>query len=667
MDDQRLNPDDLLEQIRKETQARPGGKLKIFFGYAAGVGKTYSMLEAAREQALDKADIVIGYVQPHARPETESLMLGLEILPAKEAEYRGIKLKEFDLDAALKRKPGIIIVDEFAHTNAPGLRHTKRWQDVEELLAAGISVYTTLNVQHLESLNDIVTRISGIAVRETVPDTVFDKADSIELVDLPPEDLLARFEEGKVYVPADAERAMMKFFKLPNLVALRELAMRRTADRLSSQVQEAGGNRMWSSRERLLVCVGPSPTSARLIRVTKRMAMALHSPWVAVYVDTGNPLNEDAHQKLARNLNLAEQLGAETVTLGGEDIVEEIVKYAQSKSVTKIIIGKTGEPQWREFIGISFISKLLHRSGDIDIYVIRGEKDPLDDDKYQRPASRRRADYLPFIKTLAVVAICTAVAWTMKFCGLRETNQSMVFIVGVVYAAARYGQGPGIFASIAGVLAFDFFLVPPYYSFNVSDTQYFITFAVMLVIAMSISALTHRIRLQVEMMRHRQWRTEALYRLSRKLASTAGTVQLVAEAQKELSETLSSEVAIFLPEGFESSITTYTGRLKPVVGSGSGFAAEEKEIAVAQWVYEHNRFAGEGTDTLPDAKAIYMPIACPRGVIGVLGVRPDEKGRFAVPDQRQILEMAADQLALSIERDRLAEQAQQILKFKGAV
>ncbi|MGD0078702.1 MAG: two-component system sensor histidine kinase KdbD, partial [Sedimentisphaerales bacterium] len=308
MDNQRLNPDELLEQIRKETGAKSGGKLKIFFGYAAGVGKTYSMLEAAREQALENVDIVLGYVQPHARPETEALMLGLEILPAKEVEYKGIKLKEFDLDAALKRKPAVLIVDEFAHTNAPGLRHTKRWQDVEELLAAGISVYTTLNVQHLESLNDIVTRISGIAVRETVPDTVFDNADSIELVDLSPEDLLQRFEDGKVYVPADAERAMLKFFKLPNLVALRELAMRRTADRLSSQVQAVGGDRMWSSRERLLVCVGPSPTSARLIRVTKRMAMALRAPWIAVYVDTGNPLNEDAHQKLARNLNLAEQL-----------------------------------------------------------------------------------------------------------------------------------------------------------------------------------------------------------------------------------------------------------------------------------------------------------------------------------------------------------------------
>ena len=282
MDDNRPNPDELLAQIREEQKARTGGRLKIFFGYAAGVGKTYSMLEAAREQATAGVDVVLGYVELHNRPETEALVLGLEILPDKEVRYKDIKLREFDLDGALARKPAVLIVDELAHTNAPGLRHTKRWQDVEELLEAGISVYTTLNVQHLESLNDIVAKISGIEVQETVPDTVFDQADSIELVDLPPEDLLHRFEEGKVYVPAQAERAMLKFFKLPNLVALRELAMRRTADRLSAQNPPMGGAQMWGTRERLLVCVGPSPTSAKLIRVARRMAMA-------PYVRPGRP------------------------------------------------------------------------------------------------------------------------------------------------------------------------------------------------------------------------------------------------------------------------------------------------------------------------------------------------------------------------------------------
>ena len=659
MDNQRPNPDELLEQIREEEKAKAGGRLKIFFGYAAGVGKTYAMLEAAREQAGAGVDIVVGYVQPHARPETEMLMLGMEILPLKGLEYKGIKLNEFDLDAALARKPAVIIVDEFAHTNAPGMRHTKRWQDVEELLDAGISVYTTLNVQHLESLNDIVAKISGIAVRETIPDTVFDNADEVELVDLPPEDLLQRFEEGKVYFPADAERAMLKFFKLPNLTALRELAMRRTADHLSAQVQTTGEARTGSTRERLLVCIGPSPTSARLIRVTRRMAMALRAPWIAAYVDTGRFMSDAARQKLARNLNLAEQLGAETVTLGGEDMAEEIVKYAQSKNVTKIVIGKTGESRWRELLGSSIISKVLHRSGDIDVYVIRGQKDPTDEIRAQYPVSRGKINYLSYAKTIVITAISTVLAELMSSAGLSETNQAMVFILGVVFVTAKYGLGPGILASIAGVLAFDFFLVPPYYSFNVTDTQYFITFAVMLTIAILISTLAFRVRRQVETLRQRQWRTEALYRLSRKLAATAGARQLVAVAQDLLSESLTSEVAIFLPDE--------AGRLKAAVSRPSSFAGMEKEIAVAQWVYEHNQIAGAGTDTLPDANAIYMPMTCPRGVVGVLGLKSTEAGRFNAPDQRQILEMAADQLALSIERDRLAEQIQEVLRQKGAV
>jgi two-component system sensor histidine kinase KdpD len=659
MDNQRPNPDELLKQIREEEKAKAGGKLKIFFGYAAGVGKTYSMLEAAREQASAGVDIVIGYVQPHARPETEAIMLGMELLPLKEVEYKGIKLKEFDLDAVLARKPAVIIVDEFAHTNAPGLRHTKRWQDVEELLDAGISVYTTLNVQHLESLNDIVAKISGIAVRETIPDTVFDKAGEIELVDLPPEDLLQRFEEGKVYFPADAERAMLKFFKLPNLTALRELAMRRTADHLSAQAQTSGDARIGATRERLLVCIGPSPTSARLIRATRRMAMALRAPWIAAYVDTGRFMGDAARQKLTRNLNLAEQLGAETATLGGEDMAEEIVKYAQSKSVTKIIIGKTGEPRWRELIGSSIVSKVLRHSGDIDVYVIRGQKDPANESKAQHPVSRRKINYLSYVKTIVVTAISTVLAELMSRAGLNETNQAMVFILGVVFVTARYGLGPGILASIAGVLAFDFFLVPPYYSFNVTDTQYFITFAVMLTIAILISTLAFRVRRQVETLRQRQWRTEALYRLSRKLAATAGTHQLVAVAQELLSESLTSETAIFLPDE--------AGRLKAAVSRPSSFAGMEKEIAVAQWVYEHGQIAGAGTDTLPDANAIYVPMTCPRGAVGVLGLKSGEPGKFNAPDQRQILEMAADQLALSIERDRLAEQIQDVLRRKGAL
>jgi two-component system sensor histidine kinase KdpD len=495
-----------------------------------------------------------------------------------------------------------------------------------------------------------VAQISGVEVRETIPDTVFDQADSIELVDLPPEELLQRFQEGKVYIPAQAEHAMQKFFKLPNLIALRELALRRTADRVNTEVQTArqsvGSTNVWATRESLLVCIGPSPTSARLIRVAKRMSAALHAPWVAVYVDSSGFISNTARQKLTRNLNLAEQLGGKTVMLSGENIADEIVKYAQSMNVTKIIIGKTGLPRWRELIGNSIVSQVLNRSGDIDVYVIRGKEESTEERRLDRSVQPRRIDYIPFAKALVITAICTIVAWFVQSAGLSETNQVMVYFLGVAFVAARYGHAPGILTSIASVLAFDFFFVPPYFSFNVTDTQYFITFGVMLAIAILISTMSHRIRQQVEMLRRRERRTDALYRLSKKLAASAGITQLVAAAELELSESFAGEVAIFLPD--ESS------RLKAAIGGPNSFTVTEREIAVAQWVFGHRQLAGIGTETLPDAKAIYVPLVGPQGTVGVLALRPVEVGRFAAPDQRQFLEMAANQLALAIERDNLS-------------
>jgi len=652
--------DEPLDRLREEAKAAKRGTLKILFGYAAGVGKTYSMLEAARAQAAAGVDVVLGYVEPHARPETEALTLGMEHLAPKLVEYRGVKLKEFDLDAALARKPAVMIVDELAHTNAPGSRHAKRWQDVAELLETGIGVYTTLNVQHVESLNDIVGQISGIQVRETVPDTVFDQAGSIELVDLPPEELLQRFHEGKVYVPAQAERAMQKFFQLPNLIALRELALRRTADRVNAQVQmargAAGTTQVWATSERLLVCVGPSPTSARVIRIAKRMAAALRAPWIAAHVDTGGVLSDATRQKLTRNLNLAEQLGGETVTLSGQDVAEEIVKYAHARNVTKIVIGKTGEPRWRETFGRSVVGRVLRRSGDVDVYVIRGKDEPAEQGRTQHAGrGGPRIGYLRLAKAVVVTILCTGIAALMRavFPRLSDANQVMVYFLGVAFVAARYGLGAGILASVLSVLAFDFFLVSPSYTLAVSDTQYFITFAVMLVISVLISTLADRIRRQANSSRQRERRTEALYRLSRRLAETAGTHQLVAAAEMELAQSYASEVAIFLPDG--------SGRLKATFGGPASFTANERELAVAQWTFEHGQLAGTGTDTLPDAHALYVPLASPKGAVGVLALRPLELGRFNPPDQRQLLETLASQIALAIERDSLAEQARRVL------
>ena len=679
MDEPQANPDEVLQKFRQETAAKRRGKLKIFFGYAAGVGKTYSMLEAARGLATDEVDIILGYVEPHSRPETEALLLGLEVLPAKKVEYRGIQIQEFDLDAALARKPATIVVDELAHSNAPGSRHAKRWQDVEELLDAGINVFTTLNVQHVESLNDIVARISGIQVRETIPDAIFDQADSIELVDLPPEELLERFHEGKVYIPAKTELAMSKFFKLPNLIALRELALRRTADRVSAQAESvgrAGGSQVWTTTERLLVCVGPSPTSARIIRTAKRMAASLRAPWIATYVDSGQ-LSDAAREKLTQNLRLAEQLGAEPVTLGGENVAQTIVNYAHARRVSKIIIGKTGQPRWREILGRSVVSQLLRQSGDIDVYIIRGREEPSEQGGLRPAHQGVTVDRKTLLFASAIVLACTALAALIQWAFLNNfgsaffvtspgadrpaaegwvavhINQAMIYLLGVAFVAARCGRWPGIGAAVVSVLLFDFLFIPPQFSFAVYDAHYLFTFAVMLMIAVLISALTDRIRRQGEAARQRERQARSLYRLSRKLAGTSGRHQLVTTAEAELSDSLASEVGIFLPDA--------AGRVQPSVGGSASFTNNPRELAVAQWVFDHRHVAGTGTDTLPEAHALYLPMVGPRGPVGVLGIRSLELSRFSTPDEQHLLETLTGQIALAVERDRLAEESHKIL------
>ena len=631
------------------------GRLTIFFGYAAGVGKTYEMLEAAQTLAIKGGNVLIGYVEPHGRPETEALLLGLDILPDRIVEYRGIKLHEFDLDAALKAHPTLIVVDELAHTNAPGSRHVKRWQDVEELLEAGIDVYTTLNVQHVESLNDVVAQITGIAVQETLPDTVFDMADEIRIVDLSPDDLLERLREGKVYVPAQAERAVQSFFRKPNLIALRELAMRRTADQINRQAEqktalEPKPVKAWPTAERLLVCVGPSPTSATVIRAAKRLAVSLRADWIAASVETPHTadMSEKSRQQFLRNLKLAEQLGAETVTLSGERVADEILAYAASRHVTKIVVGKTNEPWW--LFRRSIVSKVIRRSGDVDVYVIRGVEEPFET---PAPVVRKPRNWVGPLYALLTIAAVTAFNYGLSYLGLRETNLVMVYMLAVVFVAARFGRNPAIWASVAAVLAFDFFFVPPYGTFAVSDTQYFVVFAVMLVIALVISSLTARLRQQSQLSRQREQRAETLYYLSRDLAATTGRQQLLTVAQSRLMDLFGPEVTILMPEE--------SGKLKPMVGGDTSFASNPNELAVAQWVFEHHQLAGAGTDTLPDALALYLPLATPSGAVGVIGIRAERIDQLLAPAQRQLLTTFAGQIALALERDSLSEQAHKIL------
>jgi len=645
----RPDPDALLAQVQAEEAQAKRGSLRIFFGYAAGVGKTFSMLENAQRARAEGREVVVGYVEPHGRPETEALLEGLEILPVQEIEYRGMRLREFDVDAALARHPEILLVDELAHTNAEGSRHAKRWQDVEELLQAGIHVWTTLNVQHIESLNDVIGQVTGVRVRETVPDRVFDSANDLEFVDISPEDLLVRLQAGKVYIPRQAERAMQSFFQKGNLVALRELSFRQAARRLQSDVEMARRQRAvlqpWATAERLLVCIGPSPTTARVIRTAKRMAAALDAPWIAASVELAGMANSTAVQdQIADHFRLAEQLGAETVTLPGLDVASTILDFARSRNVTKVFIGKTHQPRWKRLIGNTVVDNLLENSGEIDVYVIHGEEEPKSAVRL-RPVSSPTS-WLPCIPATGIIALSGLLAGLCAWAHLAEANVVMVFLAAVAYIAFRYGRGPAVLASVESVLVFDFFFVPPRHTFAVADTEYVITFGVMLAIGLAISALTDRLKAQVASSRVRERRTSALYQLGKQLSSLSGSIFLVSAAGKQIADLYGAEVAIYLSRQEDAPELSF--------GQGTAIATHPVSMVVAQWVTEHNQLAGAGTDTLPNAVALFIPLTASQQTVGALAVRVAEPDRLLEPDQRRLLESCANQLALALERDQMS-------------
>jgi two-component system sensor histidine kinase KdpD len=664
MPDTRPDPDALLARVQEEETQRTRGKLKIFFGATAGVGKTYAMLEAAHARRREGVDVVVGWVDTHGRAETEALLAGLEVLPRHSVAYRGTTLDEFDLDAALAHHPALLLVDELAHTNAPGSRHAKRWQDVQELLDAGIDVYTTVNVQHLESLNDVVAQITGVLVRETVPDSILDQADELELIDLPPDELLQRLREGKVYVPEQARRAIDHFFSKGNLIALRELALRRMADRVDAQMQRYRSTHAitetWPTTERLLVSVSPSPLSVRLVRAARRMAAGLRAEWLAVYVETPASLRlpEADRDRVVQTLRLAEQLGAETVTLSGHNVSEELLNCARTRNVSKIIVGKPRRPRWKELVFGSVVDELARNSDDIDVYVIGGEHDDA-----RPPAPRPPAppdDGTAYGWSLLVVLLCTALDWLL-FPAFEKANLVMVYLVGVVVVAMRGGRFAALLASVLSVAAFDFFFVAPRFSFAITDLEYLVTFVVMLLVALVISTLTVRLRQQAEAARHRERRTAALYALSRELVSTRDTDSLLRAGARHVHEVFESQVSVLLPDA--------TGHLRPWEAGAEGqrqgpgrqvlVPLDTKERAVAQWAYEHRQIAGLGTATLPSAEALYVPLMGTRGAVGVLGVRPAAPRRLLAPEQLHLLETFANQTALGLERATLAEEAQQ--------
>src|SRR4030043_259183 len=517
----RPNPDTLLEQLQKQEDRERQGKLKIFFGAAPGVGKTYAMLEAARQKKTEVVDVVVGFAETHGRSETEALLEGLEILPRLSIENRGATLSEFDLDEALLRKPVLILIDELAHTNAQGLRHKKRWQDVFELLDAGINVYSTLNVQHLESLNDVVAQITGIVVRETLPDSVLDRADEIELIDLPPDELLQRLREGKAYVADLAERARENFFRKGNLLALRELALRRTAETGDAQMQDyrriKGVKEVWPAAERLMVCIGANPRSIRLIRAAKRMAAGLRADWLSVYVEAPTAVkpSESDIRQLSDHMRLAESLGAETVTLSGHKASEEILNYARTRNVTKIIIGKPTHPRWKDKIFGSLLDEVVRGSGDIDVYAISGDSGQAAPKLAIKPIPQK-SDIRDWLLSGGIVAACTGIA-ALMFPYFSPVDIAMVYLLGIMIVSSRTGKGPSLLATLLSVASFDFFFIPPYYTFSVSDVKYLVTFVVMFIVAFVIGKLTLRIREQANAARLRERRTAALYNLSKEL------------------------------------------------------------------------------------------------------------------------------------------------------
>jgi two-component system sensor histidine kinase KdpD len=652
--EQRPSPEALLEAARREEDAT--GKLKIFVGAAPGVGKTYEMLQSAHAKRKAGVDVVVGFVETHGRAETEALVRDLEVVPRKKFDYRGQIVEEMDLDAVIARRPRITLVDELAHTNAAGSRHPKRYLDVEELLSHGIDVYTAVNIQHIESLNDVVAQITHVRVRETVPDSVFDRADAIELIDLTPDDLIQRLKEGKVYVPRQAERALEHYFSPGNLTALRELALRRTAERVDEQLlthmQANAIPGPWAAGERILVCVSEDPRAAGLVRYTKRLADRLHAPFTAISIETRRSLqlSDEQRDRLADTLRLAESLGGEALTIpaAGRRIADDVVGFAQGNNVTQIVIGKSTRSRWFEMTRGSVVHDLVRRAGNISVHVIPGEElsaEGAPKTSVQTAARSEPFNPLPHLKALGIVLIGlgAAVLLQPRF-GIE--NVDLVLLTAVVAVAVRYGLWPSLLASIAASLAYNFFFLPPVYTFTITDPTNVAAFFFFMLIDIPISSRAARVPPPADAAIGRIRMSEHLYAFSRKLAGTATLDDVLWATAYQIALMLKVRVVLLLPE--EGLLTVK-----------SGYPPEDEldqaDLAAANWAWSNDRPAGRGSDTLPGAKRLFLPMRTGRGPIGVIGIDDDRSGPLLTPDQRRLLDALVDQGALAIERVLLVE------------
>ena len=667
MTDERPNPDQLLEKIQLEDAKQVRGKLKIFFGSSAGVGKTFAMLSSAQMLYKQGVDVLVGVIETHGRLDTEAQLQGLPILPRKNILYRGRNLTEFDLDSALSRKPALILMDELAHSNVDGSRHPKRWQDVEELLAAGIDVYSTLNVQHLESLNDVVGQITGIRVAETLPDKAFDLADEVTLVDVSPEELLSRLKDGKVYIPQQAEQAKKNFFRKGNLIALREMALRRTADRVDAQMQEYRADQsikpVWQAHDRILVAVGSGAEAEQLVRATARLAASLKADWLAVYVETPalQKLTDSARDAILKTMRLAQELGAETTTLSGTEISTVLLGYARSRNVSKLVVGKPSRSLISRFFSPSVTDLLARDATDVDIHIVMRQaqvKTKVNSNTAIRSAFGLNQTQESKIKKRGyiwaiVASIVASILSNLLIQFFELPNLIMLYLLAVVVISAKFGRGPGIFASILSVSAFDFFFVPPRFSFSIADTQYLLTFIVMFLVSLVISNLTSNLRYQAVVANYRERRSRVLYDLGKQLASALTSDHIVEISTHHLSGIFQSKITIVLPDSHD--------KLHEQQADLSNNQLAKIDAGIAQWVYDHQEEAGLGTNTLPSSAQLYIPLKAPMRTRGVLAIEPETLSEIFLPEQRQLLDTFAAQIGLALERVHYVEVARDAL------
>lgn len=643
-------PDALLEEANREKR----GKLKIFLGAAPGVGKTYEMLQNAQNQKKQGMDVVVGLVETHGRRETEALISGLEIVPRQRLVYKGRLLEEMDLDAILKRAPQLVLVDEFAHTNAADSRHPKRYMDVEEILAAGINVYTTLNIQHLESLNDVVAQITNVRVRETIPDRLIDQADEIELIDLTPQDLIKRVQEGKVYVGDQAQRALQNYFTEGNLTALRELALRQTAqhvdDDMVQYMQSHSISGPWAAGERILVCVNENPSSYDLIRYARRTADKIQAKWVAVYIESTrhHTLSAEARDRVAGALRLAEQLGGDTVIIPGRQIAADLLAYAREHNITQIILGKSPRSKWFEMVHGSIVRDLVRHSGKIGIHVIAAQDESLG----KSSTTSLKADFgslFSYIAATGLVGLALMLGWLLNSTG-QGRDLAIFFLAAVFLISTKFGLAPALYASLLSALAYNYFLTPPFYTLTIAEPVNFITFGLLLLVSILASKLNVRLRNQATSAQQRAKTTTALYNFSRRIAAIGDVDNLLNVVSQQIAEMLQLQVVLLQPEG---------DKLLVKAGYPLQEILDDSDYAAAKWAWDHDTMTGPGTDTLPGAKRLFIPLKTERDQVGLLGLYRDQEDFTLSSDEKRLLDALADQTAVAIERVHLAEDIDQ--------